>query len=50
MHRDFILDLEPQALSSKGFLVGFVQAIAKKQLVELRNLLYRAAMKVDMPS
>lgn len=29
----------PQALSSKGFFVGFVQAIANKQLVELRNLL-----------
>ncbi len=41
MHRDFILDFETQALSisSKGFLVGFVQAIANKQLVELRNLL-----------
>lgn len=39
MHRDFILDLEPQALSSKGFFVGFVQAISNKQLVELRNLL-----------
>jgi hypothetical protein len=39
MHRDFILDFLPQALSSKGFFVGFVQAIANKQWVEFRNLL-----------
>lgn len=49
MHRDFILDLETQALSSKGFLVGFVQAIANKQLVELRKLGVGAFLYASFP-